>query len=214
MDVSGPRINSRPFYGGSVYIELVKDADILLFNHPSFPFGGWWVAHLSFSKYSHIGLAKWEDNELYCLEFREFAKSRKYKVKDYIAEGNSIDVFRLSPLIQKLEFDPKTLKISIKTHHFDQNRVNNILERAEWMLGRSYSWAQIKNIWFTYMPFVRWFTSSNIKDTNGKTFVWSSFVSYLIRRYYVDPCEFISDEYTKPGDLARSNITNYLFTLD
>jgi len=197
-----------------MYEKYVKDADILLFRHPPFPYFGWFIAKLSFSKYSHVGIAKRELGELYCIEFREFRKSRKYKVSDYIKNGAEIDVFRISPSIKQLVFDYNINKVLVKNYIFDQNVVNNILDRAESMLGRKYSWANIKNMIFTFLPFIRFFVNSEILEKNGKEQVCSSFVSYLIRRYFVDPCEFLSDSYTKPGDLARSNITNYLFTLD
>ncbi len=197
-----------------MYEKYVKDADILLFKAPSFPKIGWFIATLSFSKYSHVGIAKIELGELYCIEFREFKRSRKYKVSDYLKEGAEIDVFRISPSVKQLEFDPDTDTVRVKKYIFDQNVVNHILYHAEDMIGRKYSWSAIKDMVFTLLPFIRMFRSSNIGEKNGKNHVCSTFVSYLIRRYYVDPCQFLPDSYTKPGDLARSNIINYLFTLD
>lgn len=205
---------SRLFLWGTKMYELVKDADILLFKCPNFPQIGWFISKLSFGEHSHVGLAKWEDGELYCLEFREFRKSRKYKVKDYIAEGSIIDVFRVSPSVKRLDFEPIQNAVLTKIHCFDQPRVDKILQRAEEMMDRKYNWSSIKNIWFAYMPFVRWFRSYNEREKNSKNHMCASFVSYLFRRYYVDLCDFLTDSYTKPEDLARSSITNYLFTLD
>lgn len=197
-----------------MYEKYVKDADILLFKAPFFPKIGWFIAKLSFSKYSHVGIAKIELGELYCIEFREFKRSRKYKVSDYLKEGAEIDVFRISPSIKQLKFDPDKDIVIIERHVFDQNVVNRLLYHAEAMVGRKYNWSSIKNMVFTLLPFIRIFSSPNVVDETTRNYVCSTFVSYLIRRYYVDPCQFLPDSYTKPGDLARSNIINYLFTLD
>lgn len=197
-----------------MYKKYVKNADVLLFRSPKFPKIGWFISQLSFGKYSHVGLAKWENEELYCIEFREFRKSRKYPIKKYIDEGAIIDVFRVSPLIKKVTFDPIIEQTKEKTYRFDKINVIKILMRADFMVGRKYAWSSIKNIWFTYMPLVRWFVNNNTTEKNSKNHMCASFVSYLLRKYYVDPCEFLTDSYTKPSDLARSTILNYLFTLD
>lgn len=192
----------------------VQNADILLFRASPFPSIGWWIAKLSFGRYSHVGIAKRELGELYCIEFREFRRSRKFKVSDYVKKGAVIDVFRVSPMVKVVSYNNIKEEAEEKSYHFDQNRVNKILERAEYMIGRKYNWASIKNIWFTYMPFVRWFTNSQVKDNNGTTYVCSTFISYLLRKYYIDPCPYLPDNYTKPSDLARSNLLNFMFTLD
>jgi hypothetical protein len=42
-------------------------------------------------------------------------------------------------------------------------------------------------------------------------FVCSTLITYAYRKHYIDPVPFLSDEYTSPGDLARSGLFSQLF---
>lgn len=184
----------------------IKEADILLFRRPNFPNIGWWISKFTFSPYSHIGLATIENGLPYCLEFREFIGSRRKNIIEYINEGAKIDVFRVP---SRIHFEDTG---HYKELNFSAKKALKITSMGKEMLGKGYGWKNILSIFETYIPFIRLLKYVD-KDANGDNYVCSTFVSYLYRKYYIDLCSFLADDYTTPGDIARSPILFYQFTL-
>jgi hypothetical protein len=197
---------------------LIRNADILLFPAPSFPSVGWWISKYTNSPYSHAALAYWEDNKLYCLEFREFKGSRQYLLKDYIDDGQKIDVFRAMNY-----FEHPIMRYSetfgyvngYDAHTFNNLTAKNIVNEAKQLLGLSYSWSTILKMGKTYIPFLRFKDNHKTNDEWHEThsYVCSTLVTYCYRKCFVDPVPFLADRYTSPGDLARSGLFWKLFSI-
>lgn len=187
---------------------IIKEADVLLFQCGRFPGIGWWIATYSQSPYSHVGLAHWENEELYCLEFREFKGARKVLMDDYVKECK-IDVFRP---YQKVIIPTLTGDIH-KT--FTPDIAQAITTDALKLINshQPYGWKIIWQIARTYTPFARLWNRPKYKDTNGNLYVCSTLITKTYRKHFIDPVDFLSDEYTKPGDIARANIFYRLFTI-
>lgn len=195
--------------------KLICEADVLLFRPQT------WIGRLiciySQSPYSHVGLAHWYNNELYCLEMREFKGARSVQVDNYIKSDTKIDVFRVcncicQPQIKKgyddyyfqRQYHPFTDDIAKK---ITDHALNLVLKNTD------YGYILILKMLRTYLPFIRFWHRPKYQDNNGDLYVCSTLITKTYRKYYKDPVEFLADEYTKPGDIARSSIFTYLFTI-
>ncbi len=201
----------------SKYGYLINEADLLLFNHPACTSVGWWIAKYTNSPYSHAGLAHWHDDGLKCLEFREFIGSREYPIEQYLKEGAKIDVFRATPSVEMpyLDFaDPENPTYQTIRYEFTKDTASKIINTAHVLLGKPYSWWTIWQLAKTFIPFVR-LGQSPLKNgpPDEQEFVCSTLVSYSYRLNYADPVSFLSDSYTTPGDLARSELFVKMFEI-
>jgi hypothetical protein len=209
------RMNKLPYEEAK---SLIKEADVLLFRAGPLTKNpiGWFISTYTRSVYSHVGLAHWEDGELYCVEFREFIGSRKYPVDKYIKDRfNTIDVFR--PV--KSCLSPKMIngKMGYVGHLFSQKVAEDIITTAEALIGKKYGWWNIWQMMKTYMPLIRLRSNRNLVKYDDvpdpKRFVCSTLVSYAYRINYIDPVPFLCDSMVTPGDLARSSLFSYLFSI-
>lgn len=196
---------------------IIKDGDVLLFRHGKFPSVGWWIGKYTKSPYSHVGLAHWENDKLYCVEFREFIGSRQYEMDKYIDEGAEIDVFRCveTVILPKILSENDKIELGYDVYEFDADVALKVIDTAKKFIGQKYSWWTIWQLSKTYMPIIRF--RSNVTK-NGKvkkeSFVCSTLVNYAFRINFIDPIPFLSDSYTTPGDLARSPLFRKLFEIE
>ena len=194
---------------------LLNEADVLLFRAGKFPDVGWWIGKYTHSTYSHVGLAHKPDyNDWGCVEFREFRRSRFYPLEQYITyEGAKIDVFRPVQTVTIPYIDEEYQTLS-HTYKFSSQIAHDITNTALELIGKPYSYWTIWQIFKTYVPFVRLRTQVIKNGTpDHKRFVCSTLVTYAYRTHFIDPVPFLSDEYTTPGDLARSGLFSYLFSI-
>lgn len=198
---------------------LVKDADVLLFRCPVFPQVGWWIGKYSRSVYSHAALAYWHNGELYCLEFREFIGSRMILLKNYTP--CTFDVFRALDSV-KYEYIVKDENYKVCPYYtksssidLNQTRKQKICEHALSLLGNKYDWWTILQLVKRYIPFYRMFVGEpeNKDDSDPTGFVCSTLITFLYRKYYIDPVPCLPDNLTQPSDLAKSFLFNRILTL-
>jgi len=181
----------------------LNEGDILLFRHKGL--FGWLVSQYSGSDYSHIGIVHEENGKYYCLEFKEFIGCRMYGLEEYVKESlDRIDVFRPAA---EIRFNGTGVI-------FNEDIARKITEHAKKYIGHSYSWFTILSIVYEYVPLARLFIKPSFVDNiDPKNFVCSTLVAYLYRTYYIDLVSYLSDSYTKPGDIARSPILKHKYTL-
>lgn len=197
-------------------IELINEADVLLFKSGGFPGVGWWISKYTHSPYSHVALAHWENNSINCLEFREFKKSRSYPLHKYVDKGYEIDVFRCADNIvyPKLFCTDKNIHVGHEYHNFNIEVASDITNMALELIGKKYSYWTVWQNLKTYIPIVRLRTKvKQQKEPDPRKFVCSTLITYAFRKHFIDPVPFLSDEYTSPGDLARSSIFSYFFSI-
>lgn len=195
--------------------DLLKEADILLFRHPRFPKLGWFVSRYTQSPYSHVGLYHKEKKDHYCVEFKEFIGSRVYPLEKYIDEGALIDVFRVFPevtipVVEEINTlkikgfynDTKKLKF---TDEISKNITGDAIKLVE--ANTPYGWSVIWRIAKGFVPGLRLANGDKFIDNREKNiYVCSTLITYTYRKHYIDPVNFLADDYTKPGDIARSSI--------
>ena len=190
---------------------LIEEGDVLLFRAPSFPKIGWWITRYTGGLHSHVGLAHWDNDELYCVEQREFKGGRSVVLSSQL-EGNTIDVYRPKPEIMKHEM--VDFKISWHTKILTEDIKKDITRTALSLTGTSYGWKSIWEIFKGYAPFFRIITRvKNGDEAVADAYVCSTVVTYSYRMNYEDPCPNLSDKRTSPADIAQSALFDYLFTL-
>jgi hypothetical protein len=195
---------------------LIHDADVLLFRSTTFPHFGWWIGKYTNSMYSHAALAHWQNDELYCLEFREFEGSREYPIIKYLNQGDRIDVFRPCSYIEIPIFIKENEKVYVDyvIKNFTIETQNNIINTAKKLMGHKYSWWTIWQLAKNYIPFIRLRTVLHKNgEVDPRNFVCSTLVSYSYRINYIDPVPQLCDVCTTPGDLARSALFFKIFEI-
>lgn len=197
---------------------LIEEADLILFK------GNGIVSPLlrmvGRSEYTHVGIASWKytrgkdglcyPDVLECIEYKEFRGARTTNMDIQVNNHSGrIDVFRPSRQIQV--FNEKNL--SGEWIYLDPFSVTNII-RIE--AGMPYGWDDIFKIAITYIPFSRLIFKTDMNDdtSDDESRVCSGSISRAYRLGYCDPVKFLADDYTQPGDLARSVMFSYLFTLE
>jgi hypothetical protein len=192
-------------------LNLIDEADILLYEHKNFPHWGWFVAKYSGTPYNHVGLAHWIEGELYIIQFHLFGPRISPISRELKKYAGKIHVYKpvrkiVIPVIENNLLTYKTLS-------FTQETRKNIINEALGLLHHKYSLKIIYNFFRSYTPFLRLWVNKNLKNGLSNDFVCSTLISVLVRKHFLDPCPYLSDVYTQPGDIARSPLFHYQFTI-
>jgi hypothetical protein len=183
----------------------IKEADVLLFRGEGLM--SWLIKRYGGGAHSHAAMAHWDDDDLQCVEFREFKGGRAVSMKSQVeTHPDNIDVFRAADLI----------RIGDSKYNLDYGK-DSVSERIgdtmKEITGLDYGW---KNFWKLakhYAPFCR-LAEQNMKDEEpNEVFVCSTAVTYAYRKNYLDPTPYLADSATTPADLARSALFSYQFTI-
>jgi len=188
---------------------LIRNGDIILFRRNNFPSVGWWIGKYTQSPYSHVGLAHWEQDELYCVEFREFIGSRCEPLSNQIDEScGRMDIFRAIDV----SFIDKGILCSVPFTEEISYRITNF---AKSLVGKPYGWYTIWRIFKSYSPFLRFFYEKGTDDKIDSTiYVCSTTVVASYRKFWLDLVPYMSDDYVSPGDIARSGLIRKILTID
>ena len=215
----------------SEYKKHINEGDILLFRGTNLI--SKFIRSSSETPYSHVGVASWingkaNTNEgiLECVEFREGSLlaglfgfpgggggrsvNLKQQVKKY---SGLIDVYRVSPIFFSYKLnDNKEIILSEKA--FDGKSVTTIMRQ---MTGLPYGW---RRVWWMFKHKLLCYRLSSdyqsITDDNLNDIVYpvcSTALSYAHNVNGFDLVNNRNDEWTEPGDIAKSSQTHYLFTL-
>lgn len=206
------------------YLEVkryINEGDVLLFRGKGFL--SKIIGSSTETPYSHVGLASWingrantDDGILECVEFREGSGGRSINLHQAVKKHDCcIDVYRPNPVFFSYIFDENNdKKIVLSQKEFDGKAVTNIMRK---MTGLPYGWRRI--LWmFRHKLFMfRLFGNTNkliLDELNDMIYpVCSTAVAYSYNSNGYDLVKNRSDEWTEPGDIAKSTQLNYLFTL-
>ena len=183
----------------------IKEADVLLFRGEGLM--SWMIKRYGGGTHSHAAMAHWDDDDLQCIEFREFKGGRIVAMKSQVkTHPDNIDVFRAASRI--------THGGSGDNYALTDATTEAITDTMKEITGLDYGW---KNFWRLakhYAPFFR-LAEQNMKDEEpNEVFVCSTAVTYAYRKNYVDPTPYLADSATTPADLARSALFTYQFTIE
>jgi hypothetical protein len=172
----------------------VLDGDLLLFRRRGL------VAIAGRGLHSHAAKAAWWDDDLFCLEVREWHGGRAVTLASQVARFPArIDWFRANP--ENL------------WPHYDRAGATRVMRR---LAGCAYGYAHVLAASFCHLPFVRLFSEADLSDgkPNGKPPFCSEACAASDRvGGGVDPVPHLADRMTLPADLARSPFYEYQCTL-
>ena len=180
----------------------IQEADILLFRGKGVM--SWLIKRYGSGVHSHVGIAHWDNENLQCVEFREFKGGRSVSLKTQVDNSPfGIDVFRAA---KRVDYENDSYVLDDLT----KSKVTTIMLK---LTGLPYGWRNIWKLVKHYLPFCR-LAQQNIKDNNAtKIFVCSTAAAYAYRMAYIDPVPYLADSAVTPSDLARSALFEYQFTL-
>lgn len=206
-------------------IDLIQEGDILLIRGDSS--WSWLLKRAGESEYTHVGLATWhngrkkdENNEslLEITEFRENIGGRTVdlaRAYNYHIRNRNIDVYRVSDKIQRLYFDPRSHQLLKQEIKFNGKAITNYVRS---LTGLPYGWQKI--FWLFKNKILKYFWTFKSSYDDSLAYdptliypVCSTAVAAAYSRFGYDLVNNKSDEFVEPGDLGRSSLTNYLFTL-
>jgi hypothetical protein len=175
----------------------IGNADLLLFRQRD-----WYtraIAVAGRSEYVHAGMAGWWDDDLMLLE-QTNGGGRAELLSNVVARfPGAIDVY--------------SIRDDITPAQFSRAKSMRAMKR---ITGRPYGRLRLLFVALLHLPIVRWFVPVRQDEAEGETFLppfCSEAVSYSDREGGMDPVPNLPDRLTEPGDLARSSMYRYHFTL-
>jgi len=209
-----------PYHEAKAYI---KEADVLLFRSEGLI--SWLIKRYGSGVHSHAAMAHWDNDNLECVEFREFQGGRSVSLKSQVeTHPNNIDVFRPVHILHHNQFTSwpnNEEQRSVKAIYEEKEQINIFSESiakqiSDVMLkltGLPYGWKNFMKLAKHYLPFCR-LAQQNIKDEEPtNVFVCSTAVAYAYRKAFIDPVPYLADTAVTPADLARSALFKYQFTI-
>ena len=172
----------------------VADGDLLLFRRHSL------IAVAGRGEHSHAAKVAWWDDELFCLEVREWHGGRAVTLESQVKKyPGRIDVHRANARQRWPEYD--------------RTRSTHFMRR---LAGCDYGYAAVLAAAMLHLPFIRLAVRAEVDDSAiDRRPPFCSHACAMADRLGggVDPVPHLADRLTEPADLARSPFYQYLFTL-
>jgi hypothetical protein len=193
---------------------LIKEGDILLFKGNSLY--SKFIQVAGNSPYTHVGIASWHNDILECVEFHEKHGGRSINLENYIQTDNrEIDVYRSIPYFLSLKYNPTTKNTDVSRVVFDGKKLTDCMRGLS---GLPYGWKRIWWIVCRKFAGLRLFYNTNktIDDTHKDEIIYpvcSTALSHCSSGNSYDFVHNRSDEWTEPGDFARSTRLYHIFNI-
>ena len=183
-------------------LDQIKEADVLLFRGEGLI--SWLIKRYGSGVHSHAAMAHWDDDNLQCVEFREFKGGRAVSLKSQVeTHPDNIDVFRVAD----------SIFFENEKYYLTEEISNKVTDVIHDITGLPYGWKNFWKLGKHYLPFCR-LAEQNIKDDDPTTiFECSTAVVYAYRMAYIDPVPYLAVSAVTPADLARSSVFQYKFTI-
>jgi len=184
------------------YVEAkrwINDGDLLLFRRNWKP-SSFLISRVGRSEYVHAGKVAWEAGELRLLDVMQFHGGRNLSLLDQVRRFPGwIDVFEVNPNDQFSDYDRQAA--------------------VQWMCRFhevEYGWFNIVRLSLLHLAFFRLFFRADTQDAatrKGPPFCSQAVAEADRLGGGVDPTPNLADRLVEPGDLARSLLYRYRFTL-
>jgi hypothetical protein len=172
----------------------IRNADVLLFRRRNRITKAIMVAGRS--RYTHAAMAGWWKDRLMCVEMT--------------SGGGRAQL--LSNIVQRWPGCVDVYSVIARPPRFAPWRALDVMIE---ITGRPYGWFNLFRASALHMPFVRFLVRPDEDDTSSST--WPPFCSHAVSKALRagggDPVPNLADRHTEPGDLARSAMLKYQFTL-
>lgn len=172
----------------------IHDADLLLFRRRGL------ISIAGRGDHSHAAKAAWWNDDLFCLEVREFAGGRAVMLSSQVRRfPNRIDVYETNP--------------DERWPEYDRANASRYMRR---LAGCPYGYLGVMTAALLHLPVARLFAHADVEDAERA--VRPPFCSQACAMSDrigggVDPVAHLADRMTLPADLARSPFYRYRFTL-
>ncbi|MEM6855421.1 MAG: hypothetical protein AAF593_13530 [Planctomycetota bacterium] len=180
--------------------DQIRDGDLLLFRRRGL------ISIAGRGVHSHAAKASWWDDELFCLETREWYGGRAVTLASQVRRcPGAIDVFHANP---SSETEPQG-----RWPEYDRTRATRFMKR---IAGRDYGYGSVLAAAALHLPFVRTMVTAELDDkaVDHRPPFCSQACAMADRiGGGVDPVPHLADRLTEPADLARSPFYQYAFTL-
>jgi hypothetical protein len=172
----------------------ISDGDLLLFRRRSL------ISIAGRGTHSHAAKAAWWEDDLFCLEVREWHGGRAVTLESQVKRfPGRIDVYQANP--------------SNRWPEYDRTRSTTMMRR---LAGCDYGYAGVVAAAMLHLPFIRMAVRAATEDdaTRRRPPFCSQACATADRvAGGVDPVPHLADRLTEPADLARSPFYEYAFTL-
>jgi len=172
----------------------IEDGDLLLFRRRGA------ISIAGRGEHSHAAKAAWWDDDLFCLEMREWKGGRAVTLASQVRRfPGMIDVFSANP--------------GRRWPHYDRRAALRYMRR---LAGSEYGYRGVVTAALLHLPVVRWLVPADLNDEAIDTRpLFCSQACALADRVGggVDPVPHLADRLTEPADLARSSFYRYRCTL-
>jgi hypothetical protein len=172
----------------------VRDSDLLLFRRRGL------ISIAGRGDHSHAAKAAWWQEDLFCLEVREWLGGRAVTLSSQVRRfPGRIDVFQTNP--------------GNRWPDYDRAGATRAMRR---LAGCGYGYWGVATASLLHLPFARLLARADVRDDEFE--VRPPFCSQACAMSDrvgggVDPVSHLADHMTLPGDLARSPFYQYQFTL-
>jgi hypothetical protein len=172
----------------------VRDGDLLLFRRRGL------ISIAGRGDHSHAAKAAWWEDDLFCLEVREWHGGRAVTLSSQVARyPGHIDVYQTNP--------------DERWPEYDRAKATRVMRR---LAGCDYGYRGVAAAALLHLPLVRLLAHADVRDarTDGRPPFCSQACAMSDRiGGGVDPVTHLADHMTLPADLARSPFYKYLLTL-
>ncbi|HEY4233465.1 MAG TPA: hypothetical protein VGM76_08560 [Lacipirellulaceae bacterium] len=172
----------------------VSDGDLLLFRRRGL------ISIAGRGDHSHAAKAAWWDDDLFCLEVREWRGGRAVTLESQVRRfPGRIDVFQVNA--------------NERWPEYDRTRATYFMRR---LAGCDYGYAAVLAAAMLHLPAIRLAVRAEVDDSAiDRRPPFCSQACAMADRLGggVDPVPHLADRLTEPGDLARSPFYTYQFTL-
>ncbi len=184
----------------------IRSGDLLLLRR-----GRWWphwlIAAGGRTVYVHAAMAAWWQQDLMCLEMVWRRGGRAVCLSHQVRQcPGQWDVYSLRPVVK---------------HKVDRLLAVRAMRR---LTGTPYGWRALVRVIWRHLPLVRWLApgpsddppvvlTGQLPPLPPEPMFCSQAVVWAYRLAGVDPAPNLPDRLTEPGDLARSPLFQYRFTL-
>ena len=187
-------INSMRYLPLTKARHQIADGDLLLFRRRGL------ISIAGRGTHSHAAKAAWWDDELFCLEVREWHGGRAVTLASQVQKFSArIDVYQTNP--------------SNRWPEYDRTRSTKMMRR---LAGCDYGYAAVLSAAMLHLPFIRTAVRAATEDDaidHRPPFCSQACAMTDRIAGGVDPVPHLADRLTEPADLARSPFYQYAFTL-
>jgi hypothetical protein len=172
--------------------------------------------------YSHAAMAGWVNGQT---KHEPYARLFAYEMRYNGGAGTRlsahaenwsglVDVYRVSDTHTVFSWDPTAEQQKGRPRVLDRREA--VMHMKDFCNPGTYGYWHLFKTALTHLPILRFFfkppTDDKMHDGTNMPYC-SEAISYALRKAFTDVVKNTPDQYTEPGDLAKSPLLHYMFTL-